>query len=461
MPAISFVVITYNVEQYVSDCLHSLQSQTSGDYEVIVVDDASTDSTPDLVKSIVEGDDRFMFIAKKHNEGAHRARRTGVAQAAGRFVVFVDGDDELEPTACEVLVPLARKRDFDILRFGRSLVPHGDANMRNAFAEEHSFNDHTAVMRGADVIRSVFSEDFTRRNSWSLIDCLFDGDFVRSGFEAMTSERLGRLEDSYEFFVLASRARVMDFVTEYRALNYHFGAGISGFEQESLERFTRWQIGIHSTVDAVLEFAHADGSALLTQCAHWYRRVVLGIVGREWVTRLVQDDQVVSVELLRRTWGDESVAYMILDPLSARAQWFNDHQAIPSSGDPYRCWDAILHSLELKGVSDEVVKDRVERFYTLEHEITQRKYDHDLGEMRQLFLRELIDEMERKRIEEERERAAHELELEKERNRIFKKDSLARRILDTLLPEQSTARRRMRRIAEPMFRLLRGRRRQR
>ena len=52
-------------------------------------------------------------------------------------------------------------------------------------------------MHGEDVLRSVFSEDFGTRNTSSLIDCMFDGEFVRSGFAATYDEPLGRMQDSY------------------------------------------------------------------------------------------------------------------------------------------------------------------------------------------------------------------------------------------------------------------------
>ena len=103
MPTVSFVVIAYNVERYIADCLQSLQNQTNPDFEVVVVDDASTDSTKSVIESAIQNDSRFSLIAKDKNEGAHLARRTGVSHATGKYVVVVAGDDRLQETACEVL----------------------------------------------------------------------------------------------------------------------------------------------------------------------------------------------------------------------------------------------------------------------------------------------------------------------------------------------------------------------
>ena len=373
MPTISFVVIAYNVQQYIAACLRSLQAQTSDDFEVIVVDDASTDDTRRVIQSICRDDDRFVLIAKDVNEGAHLARRTGVLSTAGRYVMFVDGDDCMQDTACEVLSNVAVSRDFDILRFGRTLVPHGEANARTALQEERAFNLTTGDMHFTDILKSVFSENFSVRNTWSLIDCMFDGDFVRQGFAMMTEEPLGRMQDSYEFFVLASRARSMMFFTEYRALRYNFGTGVSGNGLETLQKFDRGHTGIHTSLNAVLQYAAGSNNDAVVHCAQWYKHTVLGIVGREWVTRLTEADQAAGIRSLREEWGDENTAYMLLDPLIARAQWFVEHDAVPSEDDPYVRWTRLFNSLDLQEVADSLIQRRIDDFHLLRQELNNRE----------------------------------------------------------------------------------------
>lgn len=426
MPTISFVVIAYNVQEYIADCLRSLQAQTSDDFEVVVVDDASTDDTKQIIQSTICDDDRFVLVAKESNEGAHLARRTGVSYTTGRYVIFVDGDDRMQDTACEVLSAVATNRDFDILRFGRSLVPHGEANERTALQEERVFNLTTEDMSSGDVLKSVFTEDFPVRNTWSLIDCMFDGDFVRQGFSMMTGESLGRMQDSYEFFVLASRAQTMMFFTEYRALRYNFGTGVSGTGLETLQKFERGHTGIHASMKAVLEYANTIGGDDVERCAQWYKHTVLGIVGREWVMRLEETDQIAGMRSLRREWGDENAAYMLLDPLAARARWFVEHDAIPSDDDPYTRWVTIFDSLDLYAVSDSLIQQRIDDFLPLRQELL----DH-----------------ERRRQEESRRRQEMV-----EQQRILKSGTTLRRVVDHCFPEGSTVRRVLRAGARRMLR---------
>lgn len=449
MPVFSFVVIAYNVEQYIAECLQSLKEQTLSDCEVIVVDDASTDNTKSIIQSVIEDDARFTLIAKEHNQGAHLARKTGVAASHGKYVVLVDGDDKLYSTAGEVLSAVAGKRQFDILRFGRSIIPCGQANEERAFQEERSFNLATGPQRDDAILRSVFSDHEPVRNSWSLIDCLFDGDFVRSGFASMTGEWLGRMEDAYEFFVLASRARTMMFFTEYHGLRYRLGSGDSGWGTEELSRFERGQVGICSSLNAVMHYAEHSENSAGKQCAQWFQYTVYGIVGRDWSSRLTIPDQAAAISSLRTTWGDAAVSYMMLDPLTARAQWFVDNNAIPSDEDPYTHWLSMLDSLELDDVQDRAIADRIEHFRSLEKIITDRRTERD----RAVELQRQQEEQ--RRLEEEQRREQEriaQLERQIEAQRLWKTGSWQKRVIDKVLPESGRARAVLRSLAHVLLR---------
>ncbi len=77
VPLVSFVVIAYNVEAYIQRCLRSVLAQVGAPFEVVVVDDASTDATRERIDEVAARDSRVRVVAKERNEGAHLARRTG------------------------------------------------------------------------------------------------------------------------------------------------------------------------------------------------------------------------------------------------------------------------------------------------------------------------------------------------------------------------------------------------
>ena len=88
---VSFIVTSYNYSQYVLETIKSLKNQTINDFEIIVVDDCSTDDTEKTVKSI--DDSRIKYIKLEKNSGACVARNKGIEISRGEFIAFNDSDD--------------------------------------------------------------------------------------------------------------------------------------------------------------------------------------------------------------------------------------------------------------------------------------------------------------------------------------------------------------------------------
>ena len=103
-PLVSVVVPTYNRASLVTRALNSIRSQTFADYEVIIVDDGSTDETRSLVESHLSGTD-FKYIFQE-NKGIAEARTTGVRHSRGEYIAFCDSDDFWFPQKLEKQVPL-------------------------------------------------------------------------------------------------------------------------------------------------------------------------------------------------------------------------------------------------------------------------------------------------------------------------------------------------------------------
>jgi CDP-glycerol glycerophosphotransferase len=100
---VSVVVPVYNVEDYLQECLESIAGQTFRDLECVMVNDGSTDSSPEIAAAFAAQDDRFRLVSQP-NAGLGAARNTGTANATGEFLAFVDSDDVLTPRAYELLV---------------------------------------------------------------------------------------------------------------------------------------------------------------------------------------------------------------------------------------------------------------------------------------------------------------------------------------------------------------------
>ena len=107
-PLVSVIVPVYKVEEYLQKCVESIICQTYTKLEIILVDDGSPDSCPQICDEFALKDDRIKVLHKK-NGGLSDARNAGLRIAHGEYVLFVDSDDYIEPDSCEVLLDAAEK----------------------------------------------------------------------------------------------------------------------------------------------------------------------------------------------------------------------------------------------------------------------------------------------------------------------------------------------------------------
>lgn len=104
MPKFSFVIPVYNNKQYLEACVQSVLSQTVQDHEVLLIDDGSTDGSKELCDLLEKRDVRIRSFHKE-NGGPSSARNMGIDHSAGQYVLFVDGDDTIEPDCLQKIEP--------------------------------------------------------------------------------------------------------------------------------------------------------------------------------------------------------------------------------------------------------------------------------------------------------------------------------------------------------------------
>ena len=115
---LSIIVPVYNVEQYLSKCLDSLLQQNIAveDYEIIVINDDSPDGSVAIAEEYVKKYQNIKIITQE-NKGLGGARNTGIRNATGKYLWFVDSDDYIEPNCLKELLQFAEENDLDALRF--------------------------------------------------------------------------------------------------------------------------------------------------------------------------------------------------------------------------------------------------------------------------------------------------------------------------------------------------------
>lgn len=111
---ISIIMPVYNVQDYLEEALQSIQNQTFDDYEVLMVDDGSTDASLEIMKKYSQLDTRFISYSKE-NKGVSQARNYALDRAHGEYVAFLDGDDLMPKRALEAMYRTAKEHKAEII----------------------------------------------------------------------------------------------------------------------------------------------------------------------------------------------------------------------------------------------------------------------------------------------------------------------------------------------------------
>ena len=117
-PFISIVMPVYNAEKYLNEIFQSVLNQTYQDWELIVVNDCSKDESVEICDSFAKTDDRIRVIHLSENGGAGNARNHGMEEATGKYITFIDADDQIDSNAYEKVIEVLKRTDADVVAWG-------------------------------------------------------------------------------------------------------------------------------------------------------------------------------------------------------------------------------------------------------------------------------------------------------------------------------------------------------
>ena len=112
IPKVSVIVPVYNTGEYVEIAINSIIGQTLRDIEILVINDGSTDKSPEIINKLSLQDNRIKVFSQD-NQGLSCSRNAGILQAEGEYLYFMDSDDYLEPDALERCYDKCQNYDLD------------------------------------------------------------------------------------------------------------------------------------------------------------------------------------------------------------------------------------------------------------------------------------------------------------------------------------------------------------
>lgn len=148
---VSIVVPNYNYGKFIGATIASVQSQTYTNWELIVIDDGSSDDSVKAVKEKQKDDDRIVLLSTAKNSGAAKARNLGIARARGRYIAFLDADDLFLPQKLQRQVEFMKEKDAAFSFCGAELVDEQGKSLGKSFCPKDKRYTYSNILHRNEI----------------------------------------------------------------------------------------------------------------------------------------------------------------------------------------------------------------------------------------------------------------------------------------------------------------------
>ena len=201
MPTISVIVPVYNLEEEISKCILSILLQKFTDFEIIAVDDGSTDKSPKILDELAKKYKKLITVFHCKNKGLSAARNYGLGKATGKYVAFIDGDDYVDPNYLSELYKSIVDNNSDISVSG--YTEHNGEKM-------HDFIPKRKVVSGKDATeRLLRGQDSLEIISWNKL-------YKKSLFKGIKFPVGMNHEDNFTTYKLYAKADKVSYISVRR-----------------------------------------------------------------------------------------------------------------------------------------------------------------------------------------------------------------------------------------------------
>ena len=205
---VTVIVPVYNVQNYLEKCVRSILAQTFSDFELIMVDDGSTDESPRICDQLAQADSRVTVIHKP-NGGLSSARNAALDIAQGKYIAFIDSDDYVEPRLLEKTVAAMEAGNYDWCAYGMRKEDTQGNLLEPVCFKPRTLRIENEQERMAFLLKNLLNY----RIGWEACSHLYRGDIIRENKLRFVSERQVFAEDllfSFTYWLYAASCIVLE-----------------------------------------------------------------------------------------------------------------------------------------------------------------------------------------------------------------------------------------------------------
>ncbi len=298
----SVIIPVHNREDYISNTLNSVLKQDFENYEIICVDDCSTDNTVNIIKKYQRKDSRVVLIELDKTSSAFIARKRGIEKAEGEYILFLDSDDCFTENGLSVVDEVLKKDSVDILHFNAEVINCGTSPERVEMNQK-IIEPYFGELNGEDVFFGCFTEKLYKFTIWNKA---FSSEVCKKAMSMTDDGVYMKANDLMLFLPVAYCAKSYKGVDTPVVYNYCLGRGSTGMELLDYHSFSRYCsladtsrgmadfVEKNSLDERFAEVVEALTDVLFKDCAaNWLRKVDVNVSGEAF-------------DLMCEKWGMEN-----------------------------------------------------------------------------------------------------------------------------------------------------------
>ncbi len=199
---VSIITPMYNAQKYIADTMDSVLAQTYQNWEMIIMDDCSTDGGPDIVKEYSAKDSRIRYFRNERNQGVSKTRNAAMQKASGRYLAFLDSDDLWDADKLNVQIKFMRENDAHFTCTGCRIIDE-DGQPTGQVRHIPAKKDYSQMLKGNSAacltvvvdrkyIQDPIMPDIPHEDYAAWLNAIKDGEYVYGIDEVLASYRVNQ-----------------------------------------------------------------------------------------------------------------------------------------------------------------------------------------------------------------------------------------------------------------------------